>query len=140
MSSKSQKKRKTQSQGIEVNLETTKILRNVKDEEAFYFYEAFGKPTGERAQSLSDFLQKINSVKLESLQFHLQRKDFENWIRKTLGDSELAKEIGKITPSHKDLRKEIHSTIKNRVNELRDASLTLLVNNDLTVVSSSSAQ
>jgi hypothetical protein len=140
MSSKNQKKKKTQkNQGLEVNLEATRILRTVRDDEAFYFYEAFGKPTGEKAKSLFDFLEKISSVKLESLLFHLQRKDFENWIEKTLGDSKLAKEIGKITPSRKEnLRKEIHSTIEKHINKLRDASLTLLVNPDLAVVSSSS--
>jgi len=41
MSSKIQKKRKTQrSWGLEVNTEATRILRTVGDEEAFYFYEA----------------------------------------------------------------------------------------------------
>jgi len=140
MSSKNQKKRKTKkSRGLEVNTEATRVLRMVRDEEAFYFYEAFGKPTGERAESLSDFLEKIKSVKLESLLFHLQRKDFQNWIENTLGDSKLAKKIGRIPPSCKeDLRIKIHSTIENRIKELRETSLTLLVNEDLAITSSSS--
>ena len=140
MPPKTKKKRKTQkSRGLEVNAEATKILRTVRDEEAFYFYEAIGKPTGENARSLSDFLEKIKSVKLESLLFHLQRKNFQNWIKKILGDSKLARKMDRIPPSHDDdLRTKIHATVENRIKELRGAPLTLLVNEDLAVVSSSS--
>lgn len=140
MSLKIQKKRKAQkSPGLEVNTEAIRILRTVSDEEAFYFYEAVGKPTSESARSLSEFLEKTKTVRLESLLFHLQRKDFENWIKKTLGDSKLARRIGRIVPSHDDnLRTKIQATIKNHIEELRGATLTLLVNEDLAVVSSNS--
>ena len=140
MSPKIQKKRKTQkSRGLEVNAEAIRILRILRDEEAFYFYEAIGKPTGESARSLSDFLEKMKSVKLESLLFHLQRKDFQTWIEKTLGDSKLARKMDGIPPSHDDeLRTKIHATVENRIKELRGTSLTLLVSEDLAVVSSSS--
>jgi len=140
MPTRNQKKRKTQkSRGLEVNTEATRILRTVRNEEAFYFYEAFGKPTGERAKSLSDFLEKIKSVKLESLLFHLQRKDFQNWIEHTLGDSKLAKKIGRIPLSCKEgLRTKIHSTIENYIEELRETPLTLLVGENLAVASPSS--
>jgi hypothetical protein len=139
MPPKTRKKRKTKkSRGLEVNTEAIRILRTVRDEEAFYFYEAIGKPTGESARSLSDFLEKMKSVKLESLLFHLQRKDFQNWINKILGDSKLARKIGRISPScDEELRTKIHATIENRIKELRDASLTLLVSEDLVVVSPS---
>ena len=60
------------------------------------------------------------------------------WIEKTLGDSKLARKMDRIPPSHDDLRTKIHSTVENRIKELRGTSLTLLVNEDLAVVSSSS--
>jgi len=137
MPPKIRKKRKPQkSSGLEVDAEDVKILRTVRDEEAFYFYEAIGKPTGENARSLSDFLEKIKSVKLESLLFHLQRKDFQTWIKKILGDSKLARKMDGIPPSHDDdFRTKIHATVENRIKELRGAPLTLLVNEDLAVVS-----
>ena len=141
MSSKIQKKRRTQkSRRLEVNTEAIKILRMVKDEEAFYFYEDTGKPTGESAKSLFDFLEKIKTVKLESLQFHLQRKDFQNWIEKTLGDSNLARKIERISPSNDEaLRTKIQSNIESRLKELKEASIPLLVNENLTAASLSSA-
>jgi len=138
MPPKIRKKRKIQkNRGLEVNTEAIRILRTVKDEEAFYFYEAIGKPTGESARSLSDFLEKIKSVKLESLLFHLQRRDFQKWMKKILGDSKLARKIGMISPSYsEDLRTKIHTIVESRVKELGEASLTLLVNEDLAVASS----
>jgi quinol monooxygenase YgiN len=135
MSPKTQKTRKTQKdRKLEVNKEATKILRTVSDEEAFYFYEAVGKPTGQNAKSLSGFLEKISSVKSESLLFHLQREDFQKWIRKTLGDSKLAREIGKLSSSNReDVRANIHSIIEKRIRKLSETSQPLLVSEDLAV-------
>ena len=140
MPPKIRKKRKPQkSRDLEVNAEAIRILRTVKNEESFYFYEAIGKPTGESARSLSDFLEKIKTVKLESLQFHLQRKDFQNWIEKTLGDSNLARKIERISPSNDEvLRTKIQSNVESRLKELKEASIPLLVNENLTVASLSS--
>jgi len=137
MPPKIRKKKKLQKdRSLEVNREAIRILRTVRDEEAFYFYEALGKPTGESARSLSDFLGKIKSIKLESLLFHLQRKDFQNWINKTLGDSKLAIKLDKIQPSRSDLRVKILVAVENRIGELKETRLTLLVSEDLPVVSS----
>jgi hypothetical protein len=119
--------------------ETIKILRPLNEKEAFYFYEDLGKPTGESARSLSDFLEKIKSVKLKSVLFHLQRKDFQNWTKETLGDPKLATRIERIVPSpDDDLRKKIHSTIENRIKELSGESVALVVNEDLIVAPSTS--
>jgi len=116
-----------------------RILRTVRDEEAFYFYEDLGKPTGESARSLSDFAEKIKSAKLEALLFHLRRQDFQNWIKKTLGDSRLAREIGRVPPANsEDTRMKIRSIVEKRVRELGGGSVTFLVSEDLAVKSPSS--
>ena len=140
MSSKIQGKRKTKKgRGLKVNADAARILRTVRNDEAFHFYEAIGKPTEEMARSLSEFIEKTNSVKLESLLFHLQRKDFQNWIKKTLGDSKLARRIGRIPPTYNDdLRIKIHTTVETRIKELRGEPLTLLVNEECAVASLSS--
>jgi hypothetical protein len=140
MPPKIRKKRKIQKSGdLEVDAGAIRILRTVKDAEAFYFYEAIGKPTGESARSLSDFVEKMKSVKLESLAFHLQRKDFQNWIKKTLGDSKLAQKMDRILPPYNnELRTKIHATVENRIKELRGTPLTLIVSEDLAVAASRS--
>ena len=108
---------------MKVHAKATKTLRTLSNEEAFRFYEDVGKPTGESARSLSDFLERIESVKLESLMFHLTRNDFKNWIKNTLEDSELARKLGKIPATHNDkLRTKICSIVRNRLKELEKTS------------------
>lgn len=123
------KKRKSvtrKKRSMNVDTQATRILRGVSDEEAFYFYKAVGIPTKESAYSLSDFLHKLQTVESESLIFHLERKDFQNWIKTTLDDNKLARRIGRIRPSN-DPRTKIQATVENRIAELKDSLLTFSV-------------
>ena len=127
-------------QNLEVDAESARALRTVKDQEAFYFYEAIGKPTGETAKNLNDFRNKVKTVKTESLKFHLQRKDFQNWVAKILGDVKLARELGRIPESNTDdARMIIAETVENRIKELKDSSIAagLTVADNSVVVSAS---
>lgn len=86
---------------------------------AFCFYEAVDRPTGETASSLPDFLEKLKTAKLESLLFHAQRDDFSNWIENTLGDANLAAKIEKIRILYANsLRTRIRKALENRIREL----------------------
>jgi len=104
-----------------------KILGTVLHDEAFFFYEDIGKPTGDFATSLPDLCNKINAAPFKSVTFHLKRGDFENWIKEALGDSELAHRIGKlknlktIWKNDKTLKRRLHTVITDRVEELRDS-------------------
>jgi hypothetical protein len=118
-------------QDLEVDQKAIKILRNVNDSEAFHFYEEIGKPTGKSAKSLSDFLNTVSTVKVESLRFHLERKDFQRWFRETLGDSELAERIEQLTQTDNEkLRAKIQGTLENRLQELKSAFITFEVKNE----------
>ena len=115
-------------QNLEVDTEAVKVLRTVRDQEAFYFYEAIGKPTGEIARNLSDFLNKVKSAKPESLIFHLQRKDFQNWIKEILGDSKLARKLKRISSlDSDDIRTKICENVENRIKELTKSPTALMV-------------
>jgi Mn-dependent DtxR family transcriptional regulator len=59
----------------------------------FHFYVAIGHPTSFAAKSLGDFYEIVKQVGLDSLEFHLYRGDFENWIRTALDDSAFAAEL-----------------------------------------------
>ena len=98
----------------------SKILRNVPEQEGFHFYLAIGEPTGETAVSLADFINKIRTVDVRSVNFHFPRKDFEKWIRVVIGDAELALRIGRIRLGIQGeaLRNEILRVVKVRLNEL----------------------
>jgi hypothetical protein len=104
----------------------SKILRTVSESEGFHFYSAIGKPTGESAVSLADFVEKLASVEVQSVNFHYPRKDFEKWIREVFGDAELAVRISRIGRVRlgirgEALRSEITRTVKVRLNELKVA-------------------
>jgi hypothetical protein len=136
MPSRNRKKSKGRNkQNLGVRIEAVKVLRTVGDHEAFYFYEAVGKPTGEVARNLSDFVDRVKSVKSESLMFHLQRKDFQNWVEKILGDSKLAEELARISSSNgDDIRAKINETVENRVRELKESSAQISVNENAVVL------
>jgi hypothetical protein len=104
----------------------SKILRTVSESEGFHFYSAIGKPTGDSAVSLADFVEKLAYVDVQSVNFHYPRKDFEKWIREVFGDAELAVRLSRIGRIHlgirgEVLRSEITRTVKVRLNELKAA-------------------
>ncbi len=139
MSKKMKKAERAIRRNQEVDSEAVKALKMVRDDEAFYFYEAVGKPTGEIARNLCDFLDKVKSVKSESLIFHLQRRDFQTWVEKILGDPKLAKEIGGISSSNSDdIRVKICETVENRIKELGESSAAILVDENQAVLLPSS--
>lgn len=115
----------------EVSAGTIDMLRTVKNHEAFYFYEAIGKPTGDVARSLNELLDKAKVVKTESLTFHLDRKDFQNWIQKILGDAKLAERLEKIHVSNGDqIRTSICNAVENRIKELPVSTLAIHVSSN----------
>ena len=96
------------------------ILSPVPVEKAFHFYHALNQPSGVYADSLKDFVAKIQNVDLKSIEFHVPRKDFELWIR-SLGDLELAKKLGLLRMrklSGDDLREALYETVNSRCQEL----------------------
>jgi hypothetical protein len=67
--------------------------------------------------------------------FHLQRGDFQNWIEKILGDSKLAEELGTISSSNSDdTRMSIYKAVEDRIKELRESSVPVLVEENSTVL------
>jgi hypothetical protein len=109
MSRKVQVKRQTVAKPTSI-----KPLTTVSFENGFHFYTAIGNYTGITATNLSEFAAKLQLVPMQSVTFHFQRKDFENWIRYTIKDVALAERIGRTKgeQSTEDLRKEILSTVE----------------------------
>ncbi len=93
---------------------SVKPLGTVSFENGFHFYTAIGNYTGITATNLSEFAAKLQLVPMESVTFHFQRKDFENWIRYIIKDVALAERIGRAKgeQSMEDLRKEILRTVE----------------------------
>jgi len=93
-----------------------KPLRTVPFENGFHFYTDIGKYTGITATSLSEFALKLQVIPTESVMFHFQRKDFQNWIKYTIKDAVLAQRIdnSKEEQNAERLRKELVATIEAR--------------------------
>ena len=105
----------------QLNKRIVEILRTVPYEKGFHFYTALGHFTGETATSLDDFEKKLQIVPTDSVKFHLQRDDFQKWIKDTLGDDQLAKRVNliKLTLPTEALRKELLAIVQTRITELR---------------------
>jgi hypothetical protein len=73
-----------------------KIFATVPGDMGFHFYVGVDKPLGFYAQSLEEFYRFTRQVTTDSLEFHLFRGDFENWLRDVFKDSELAEAFGNL--------------------------------------------
>jgi hypothetical protein len=106
---------------LESNKKIVEILRTAPYEKGFHFYTAPGNFTGETATSLDTFEKKLQIIPADSVNFHLQRGDFQKWIEDTLGDDELAKRVSlaKLALPVEDLRKELLAIMQTRITELR---------------------
>ena len=72
------------------------------------------------ATSLEDFAEMLRTMDLRSIDFHMERRDFEKWVRVIFGDEELAQAIYRRTvfqgESH---RTELTAAVTARLDELR---------------------
>ena len=100
---------------------TSRILRTVPYNNAFYFFTDIGEYSGKLAVSLTEFCKRIETIDIKSVNFHFKRQDFEKWIRGTIGDIYLANEINKINKSiqGEELRVKIYQTIESHLTELK---------------------
>jgi predicted transcriptional regulator len=60
----------------------------------FHFYNGIDKPTDLEAKTLWEFYGDVKQVSADSLEFHIYRGDFENWLKDACNESEFAQEVG----------------------------------------------
>ena len=96
-------------------------LNTAKKIAPFYFCVDIDVYTGVSATSYEDFLTSIKEVEAKSLNFHLNRGDFERWTLDILRDEELAKKIGKLKSqklSGPILRGRLYRIVSDRQKEI----------------------
>ncbi|MCW4046131.1 MAG: DUF5752 family protein [Candidatus Bathyarchaeota archaeon] len=94
-----------------------KAFTQVPEEAKFHFYTGIGQPTDFKAGSIQSFYETAKQVSAESLEFHLYRGDFENWLRSEIQDAALADEMAKVKNAGlkgEDLRREILKAVEAR--------------------------
>ncbi len=100
------------------------ILSYSPHDKAFNFYSALGTPLNLHSHSIRDFANKLEKANIVSVEFHVQRGDFETWFR-GLGDEELAKKTSLLKRkklSGEELRKQLQNIVEQRYLELAKLS------------------
>ncbi len=108
-------------------LAAKRILRRLPAGKGFTFFYEFARPTGLIVHSLSDFYSTLQTVDVSSIRFHMERGDFERWLRQVVGDNELAHEMARLWNKKlvgERLRKEILDATKKRMKELKRTATT----------------
>ena len=109
----------------QTRMETGKqaFLRSFPYEKGFHFYTELGKYSGMTATNIDEFARKLQVVPAESVNFHLQRDDFQIWLKNPIGDEELALRIERFKRrsrlSGENLRRELLVIVQRRLAELR---------------------
>ena len=65
----------------------------VPRDKSFYFDTGLGQYSGILATSIQEFLDALKIVPLESLEYHIGRRDLEKWTKDVLGSIQLADNI-----------------------------------------------
>ena len=102
---------------------TSKILRILPRDKAFYFFTSIGNYTGVSATSLEEFVKKILDIDIKSLEFHLYKGDFEKWIAETLEDDILSskiKQLKTLKPIGIDLRDRLYLIVSKHYENLKN--------------------
>ena len=106
-------------------LAAKRILRRLPSGMGFTFSYEFARSSGLTVHSLYEFISALKTVDLSSIRFHMERGDFERWLRHVVGDDKLADEIAKINVSKKKLegealRKKVLATTERRIKQLKE--------------------
>ncbi|MEM2014500.1 MAG: alpha-amylase, partial [Desulfurococcaceae archaeon] len=82
----------------EIRANKTRVLSKLvlPQHKAFYFNMPTGEFTGYSARSLPEFLEMLEKVPAESFIYHLNRGDFENWLRQVFFLEDEAEEISRV--------------------------------------------
>jgi hypothetical protein len=108
----------------DLKAESGRILRNVPDVNAFYFYKMLHYYLDVKARNLAEFLEQLRTIDAESIAFHVSRGDFGNWFGTTLGDADLAGLVStlsgnRVRASGEELRVKLANMVQTRLTSLK---------------------
>ncbi len=105
-------------------LAAKRLLRRLPSGMGFTFSYDFARSSDLTVHSLNEFISALKKVDVSSIMFHMERNDFERWLRYVVGDDELADLIARITASKKKiggeaLRKKVLAATEKRIRQLK---------------------
>ncbi len=95
-------------------------LKLLPDDKTFHFYQGVDQPLSASARNIKEFRQAVETVPTESLNFHSDRADFENWTKTSVKDELLADNLSGLRKEgvkDETLRKQILLGILARFGE-----------------------
>jgi hypothetical protein len=96
------------------------VFSVLPEDMAFHFYFGLDQPAGVSARSVKEFYEAVKTVASESLEFHVERGDFENWMNTAVEDDVFARELAALRQEELEgevLRKQILLALQNRFGE-----------------------
>ena len=96
---------------------TLKAQQRVPEGSEFNFYNGVGQSTGLSARTLKEFYETVKTMNVASLEFHVYRGDFKNWIQEVVKDEVLAGELDSLTQGelkNGNLREKLVALIEKR--------------------------
>ena len=105
-------------------LSAKRVLRRLPAGMGFTFSYEFARSSGLTVHGLYEFVSALKTVDLSSIRFHMERGDFERWLRHVVGDDKLADQIAKVSRSKRKLkgealRKRVLALTERRIKQLR---------------------
>jgi DNA-binding Lrp family transcriptional regulator len=94
-----------------------KAVKPVPEGMEFHFYVGIGQPTRLSSRTMHEFYLTAKKVDAASLEFHLYRGDFENWVATAVEDTAFANELADLKKTNlmgEELRKEIVKALEAR--------------------------
>ncbi|MCJ7614597.1 DUF5752 family protein [Candidatus Bathyarchaeota archaeon] len=106
-------------------LAAKRFLRRLPAGMGFTFSYDFARSSGLTVHSLSEFVLTLKTVDVSSIRFHVEKGDFERWMRQVVGDDKLADEIAPVNRSGRRLKGEalrdkVLAITERRLKELKE--------------------
>jgi alpha-amylase len=104
-------------------LQAKRMLRRLPVGMGFTFSYEFARSSGITVRSLEEFYSTLKRIDASSIRFHMERGDFERWLRNVVGENKLADEMAKISGTHNKqgeaLRKKVLAATEKRIKQLK---------------------
>jgi alpha-amylase len=106
-------------------LSAKRLLRRLPFGMGFTFSYDFVKSSGLTVYSLDEFYKILKDIDVHSIQFHIERGDFERWLNQVVGDNILADQLSivkssKLKSKGENLRRKILVLVEKRIKQLKN--------------------
>ena len=105
-------------------LAAKRLLRRLPAGMGFTFAYEFSRSSLLTIHSLDEFFSALKIIEINSIQYHIERGDFERWLSQVVGDDKLADQIATVNNTQRKLkgealRKKVFAITERRLKQLK---------------------